>query len=164
MTTDSPVGVLFVCLGNICRSPTAHGVFEHLVQANGLESAISVDSCGTGDWHIGHAPDQRAAAEARQRGYKLDHLRARRVESKDFEAFDYILAMDRMNLADLQDMQPAGYQGNVELFLSYAPDTGVAEVPDPYYGADDGFSRVLDLVEAASEGLLEEICRAHSLR
>jgi protein-tyrosine phosphatase len=164
MTADSRVGVLFVCLGNICRSPTAHGVFEHLVKANGLEDVICVDSCGTGDWHIGHAPDRRAAAEARQRGYELDHLRARQVERGDFEVFDYILAMDRMNLADLQDMQPGDYEGNVELFLSYAPGAGVAEVPDPYYGADDGFSRVLDLVEAASDGLLEEVCRAHSLR
>jgi protein-tyrosine phosphatase len=164
MSQDSRIGVLFVCLGNICRSPTAHGVFETLVASRNLEHAINVDSCGTGDWHIGHAPDRRAAAEARRRGYELDHLRARQVVPGDFDRFDYILAMDRVNLADLQVMEPPGYQGYLGLFLSFAPQSGVAEVPDPYYGAEDGFSQVLELVETASEGLLEEICIAHSLR
>ena len=164
MNAAPSIGVLFVCLGNICRSPTAHGVFENLVSERGLGNAIHVDSCGTGDWHVGHAPDRRAAAEARRRGYELDHLRARQVEPADFERFDYILAMDRMNLADLEVMRPAWFDGRLGLFLSYAPAAGVVEVPDPYYGAEDGFSRVLDLVEAASTGLLEAICRAHSLR
>lgn len=164
MSAGPPIGVLFVCLGNICRSPTAHGVFERLVSLGGLEHAIRVDSCGTGDWHVGHAPDARAAAEASRRGYRLDHLRARRVEPADFERFDYILAMDRMNLADLEAMRPTHFEGHLGLFLSFAPGADVAEVPDPYYGPEDGFSRVLDLVEAASAGLLETICRAHSLR
>ncbi len=164
MNAARPVGVLFVCLGNICRSPTAHGVFERLVSERGMAHAIRVDSCGTGDWHVGHAPDRRAAAEARRRGYELDHLRARQVERADFDRFDYILAMDRSNLADLEAMRPAGFDGHLGLFLAFAPRAGIAEVPDPYYGAEDGFARVLDLVEAASEGLLETICRAHSLR
>lgn len=164
MKPRSTIGVLFVCLGNICRSPTAHGVFENLVFDRGLAQAITVDSCGTGDWHVGQAPDRRAALEARRRGYGLDHLRARQVVPADFERFDYILAMDRMNLADLQAMRPGGFDGHLGLFLEFAPGVNVAEVPDPYYGVDDGFSLVLDLVEAASEGLLEEICSAHSLR
>jgi protein-tyrosine phosphatase len=162
--TSPSIGVLFVCLGNICRSPTAHGVFEHLVASRGLDGVIAVDSCGTGDWHIGHRPDRRAAAEASRRGYVLDHLIARQVTPADFRRFDYILAMDRMNLADLEAMRPDEFSGHLGLFLDFAPNAGVAEVPDPYYGADDGFSRVLDLVETASEGLLEEICGAHSLR
>ena len=153
--------VLFVCLGNICRSPTAQGVFESLVQSRGLEERISVDSCGTGEWHIGHPPDRRAAAEALLRGYDLSHLRARQLSSGDFERFDYLLAMDNQNLADMRAMCPSGLEGRLSLFLTHAPDAGLAEVPDPYYGGDQGFSRVLDLIEAASEGLLTEICGAN---
>ncbi len=164
MSEAAAVRVLFVCLGNICRSPTAHGVFESLVTRSGLDHAIAVDSCGTGDWHVGHPPDRRAAAEARKRGYELGHLRARQVTPGDFDRFHYILAMDRTNLADLRAMRPARFQGHLGLFLGYAQGAGVEEVPDPYYGPEDGFSQVLDLVEAASEGLLEEIRRAHSLR
>ena len=156
--------VLFVCLGNICRSPTAHGVFESMVQARGLGDRISVDSCGTGDWHIGHAPDKRAAAEAAQRGYDLSHLRARQVQASDFQQFDYILAMDSQNLADLQAMSPADFSGFLGLFLPFAPDNPTDEVPDPYYGGAAGFTQVLDMVEAASEGLLAEIERADSTR
>jgi len=152
--------VLFVCLGNICRSPTAHGVFEQLVASQGLQNSISVDSCGTGDWHIGHSPDARASVEALRRGYDLGHLRARQVSSEDFYQFDYILAMDAQNLNDLRSMCPAGFGGHLGLFLDYAPGTAIREVPDPYYGGDEGFSQVLDLVESASEGLLQEICRA----
>ena len=158
------VGVLFVCLGNICRSPTAHGVFQNRVEERGLSSAIQVDSCGTGDWHVGHAPDRRAAAAARSRGYDLDDLRARQVTATDFGSFDYILAMDRMNLADLETIRPGGFDCHLGLFLEFAPGVRTVEVPDPYYGGEDGFGEVLDLVEAASDGLLEEICRAHSLR
>ena len=158
------VGVLFVCLGNICRSPTAHGVFQSRVAEQGLADTIEVDSCGTGDWHVGHAPDRRAAAAARDRGYDLDGLRARQVSASDFGRFDYILAMDRMNLADLDAMRPEAFDGHLGLFLDFAPGVHTVEVPDPYYGGEDGFSEVLDMVEAASNGLLEEICRAHSLR
>ncbi|QFU76125.1 low molecular weight phosphotyrosine protein phosphatase [Halioglobus maricola] len=152
--------VMFVCLGNICRSPTAHGVFEAMVNARGLQNRIRVDSSGTGDWHIGHAPDKRATAEAAQRGYDLSHLRARQVRPSDFDEFDYILAMDGQNLADLQAMCPPDYTGVLALFLPFAPDNPTDEVPDPYYGGAEGFTQVLDMVEAASEGLLAEIMRA----
>ena len=162
---QSPLtSVLFVCLGNICRSPTAHGVFATLLEQRGMQELVEVDSCGTGSWHIGEAPDRRATAEAAQRGYDLSSLRARQVHPADFERFHYILAMDRMNLADLQAMCPQSYSGHLGLFLPFAGDVPEEEVPDPYYGGADGFAHVLDLVEAASEGLLREISRAHSAR
>ncbi|MFV0276721.1 MAG: low molecular weight protein-tyrosine-phosphatase [Parahaliea sp.] len=154
-----PVKVLFVCLGNICRSPTAHGVFETLVRRRGLGEHIQVDSCGTGDWHIGHPPDRRAQAAARRRGYALEHLRARQVVSGDFERFDYILAMDRKNLAELRALAPTAFAGHLGLFLD-AGGKSNSEVPDPYYGDDDGFDHVLDLVEQASDALLEQILAA----
>ena len=176
MNTQIKTRVLFVCLGNICRSPTAHGVFETLRDQRGLGSLIEVDSCGTGNWHVGEAPDRRASAEARKRGYELDHLRARQLQAADFEHFDYILAMDRLNLADLQAMCPPGYGGHLGLFLPFAalgpgaafshevPNEVPDEVPDPYYGGDDGFTHVLELVERASEGLLQEISSAYPAR
>lgn len=157
MTKASPTRVLFVCLGNICRSPTAHGVFETLVENRGLAASIEVDSCGTGGWHVGEPPDRRATAEAKQRGYALAHLRARQVAAADFERFDYILAMDNSNLAHLEGMCPAGFEGHLGLFLPFAGDPHTAEVPDPYYGGDEGFTRVLEMIERASEGLLQEI-------
>lgn len=164
MNESGVTRVLFVCLGNICRSPTAHGVFENLVTQRGLERLVQVDSCGTGDWHIGHAPDQRASAEAASRGYDLSHLRARQVQINDFDEFDYILAMDKQNLADLKAMCPSDFQGHLGLFLPFAAEASVEEVPDPYYGGDEGFTRVLDMIEAASEGLLREIRSADSAR
>ena len=164
MTNPDQCRVLFVCLGNICRSPTAHGVFESVVNKRGMDQSIYIDSCGTGDWHIGHAPDPRAMAEAAQRGYDLSELRARQVEPRDFEEFDYILAMDDQNLADLQAMCPATFAGFLGLFLPFDANATVREVPDPYYGGDEGFSRVLDMIEAASEGLLQEICGANTPR
>ena len=157
MATRNRASVLFVCLGNICRSPTAHGVFEGMLAGRGLADMVEVDSCGTGGWHVGEAPDTRAAAEAAKRGYELGHLRARQVSAADFRRFDYILAMDRANLRDLRLLCPSEYAGHLGLFLEFAPDTGVTEVPDPYYGGEEGFSHVLDLVESASEGLLETI-------
>ncbi|AQA18770.1 phosphotyrosine protein phosphatase [Halioglobus japonicus] len=156
--------VLFVCLGNICRSPTAHGVFQSMVDCRGLQSRIAVDSCGTGDWHIGHAPDKRATAEAAERGYDLTPLRARQVTAADFDEFDYIVAMDNQNLADLRAMCPTHFSGYLGLFLPFAAVNIVDEVPDPYYGGPEGFTQVLDMVEAASEGLLAEIERADSSR
>jgi protein-tyrosine phosphatase len=151
------VRVLFVCLGNICRSPTAHGVFEVMVREAGLDDRIEVDSSGTGAWHLGSAPDQRAVAEAKGRGYDLSHLRARQVCAEDFGYFDLIIAMDHSNLADLKAMQPADSQAEVRLFLEFAGDADVDEVPDPYYGGTDGFARVFALVETASQGLLVHI-------
>ncbi len=150
------IKVLFVCLGNICRSPTADGIFVEKVKAANLQNRIEVDSAGTGDWHIGRAPDKRAQAAALKRGYDLSNLRARQVSAADFEVYDYILAMDNANLNDLRAMKPANYQGQLALFLNYG-DGDEDEVPDPYYGGDAGFDHVLDLVEAAADGLLKDI-------
>jgi protein-tyrosine phosphatase len=130
----------------------------------GLAHRIEVDSCGTGDWHVGSAPDRRAALEAQQRGYDLSQLRARQLRSQDFARFDYILAMDDMNLAELNTMCPEHYPGHLGLFLPFAPGSATDEVPDPYYGGDRGFAEVLDLVEAASQGLLQAICEEKGLR
>ncbi|HLS99404.1 MAG: low molecular weight protein-tyrosine-phosphatase [Porticoccaceae bacterium] len=155
--------VLFVCLGNICRSPTAQGVFEQLVRDAGLDALIAVDSAGTGDWHLGKAPDQRARQAALGRGVDIGHLRARLVTPADFDHFDYILAMDRANLDALERMKPDWYLGHVGLFLPFAGELGEQdpdEVPDPYYGGFDGFERVYELVYQASLGLLDHI-RVH---
>lgn len=152
--------VLFVCLGNICRSPTAHGVFEAMVESRGLSDQVSIDSCGTGGWHVGESPDKRATAHARRRGYELSHLRARQIQPRDFYEFDYILAMDEANLRELDLICPSDAKVIPQLFLSFGdPATckGETEVPDPYYGGEQGFEHVLDLVESACEGLLEDI-------
>ncbi|MCZ6829676.1 MAG: low molecular weight phosphotyrosine protein phosphatase [Gammaproteobacteria bacterium] len=149
--------VLFVCLGNICRSPTAHGVFQELVKAADLQDRIQVDSAGTGAWHVGEAPDQRATAAARARGYDLSSLRARVVSVADFSNFDYVLAMDQQNLGNLQAMAPADYRGHLGLFLDFHSHPLLREVPDPYCGGNAGFDQVLDLVEEASRGLLKAI-------
>jgi protein-tyrosine phosphatase len=151
------IKVLFVCLGNICRSPTADGVFRKLLVDHNLAGRIKVDSAGTGDWHVGKAPDLRAQTAARQRGYDLSVLRARRVHIDDFEQFDFILAMDDSNLKNLLDMAPHNQHGKIRLLLEYAPNAGLSAVPDPYYDGADGFEHVLDLVEEACTGLLEEI-------
>ena len=161
MPESGATRVLFVCLGNICRSPTAHGVFESQVRANNLQYEVEVDSCGTGDWHVGKPPDSRATAAALQRGYDLSSLRARQFSVTDFDNFDYILAMDGQNLADLQRLQPANFAGHLGLFLDFAEGTDLVEVPDPYYGGADGFTGVLALVESASAGLLRAIGDAH---
>lgn len=157
------VSVLFVCLGNICRSPTAHGVFQGMVDSNGFGHAIRVDSAGTGDWHIGHSPDQRTAQVAATKGYDLSSLRARLVTSDDFHRFDYVIAMDSLNLKDLKHMQPADYTGFLGLFLDFSTQKSYREVPDPYYGGEDGFELVFNLVEEASQGLLEHIQANHQL-
>jgi len=148
--------VLFVCMGNICRSPTAEGVFRHFVELEGLDDDIVVDSAGTHAYHVNDPADRRASAAADRRGYSLDGIRARRVEATDFERFDYIVAMDRDNLDALQQQASEEYADKLHLFLKFA---GAAEdeVPDPYYGGAAGFERVLDLVEEASRGLLETL-------
>jgi protein-tyrosine phosphatase len=152
--------VLFVCLGNICRSPTAHGVFAQRVSAAGLSDRIRVDSAGTGDWHVGEPPDPRTQRHARARGYELGSLRARQLHAGDFGRFDFVLAMDRANLAELERACPRDFRGELGLFLAHARAAdGVLEVPDPYYGGAQGFETVLDLVEDAAEGLLEHIRR-----
>lgn len=148
--------VLFVCLGNICRSPTAHGVFEALVNQHGLSDHIKVDSAGTAAYHVGNPPDSRSSATAAKRGYDLTPLRARQAVEADFSEFDFILAMDHANLSELRTICPIDYQGHLGLFLEFG-DYSEAEVPDPYYGGDAGFEHVLDLVESAADGLLAQI-------
>lgn len=158
------IGVLFVCLGNICRSPSAHGVFRHLVSARGLDGQVHCDSAGTGDWHVGNSPDARATAEALKRGYDISDLRARRVCEEDFSRFDYLLAMDSSNLNNLRALCPDDASPHIELFLRYATHIDAnhtLEVPDPYYRGDEGFSAVLSLVEDASAGLLDALIERH---
>ncbi|WP_188861804.1 low molecular weight protein-tyrosine-phosphatase [Marinobacterium nitratireducens] len=158
MKAQSSASVLLVCLGNICRSPTAHGVLEHRLREAGLE--VVVDSAGTAAYHVGNPPDRRASAAASKRGIRLDHLRARQVQLDDFGRFDLVLAMDRDNLEDLLALCPAEHREKVRLFLDFAGEqVSVREVPDPYYGGDDGFEQVLDLVEAATAGLIEQLRR-----
>ena len=149
--------ILFVCLGNICRSPTAEAVFTKRAKAAGLK-VLHIDGAGTGAWHAGNPPDRRATKHAAKRGYDLTPLRARQVRESDFEEFDLIVAMDKSNFADLNAMAPTGSKAQIKLFLDYAPG-GKKEVPDPYYGGDDGFEEVLDLVEAASDGLIKELMK-----
>ena len=151
------VSVLFVCLGNICRSPTAEGVFRAVVRAHGLEDLIAVDSAGTHAYHIGEAPDTRAQAAAARRGIDLSRLRGRQATRTDIESFDFILAMDSENLRHLRAMSPAGLEHKIRLFLEFAPARPEREVPDPYFGGESGFDRVLDMVEEAANGLLEHI-------
>jgi protein-tyrosine phosphatase len=146
--------VLFVCLGNICRSPTAEGVFRQLLEREAPQLAVEVDSAGTADYHVGDAPDIRSQRAARQRGIDLSGLRARQVTSEDFANFDFILAMDRSNLRELEAMRPPHSRAQVRLFMEYAPELARLEVPDPYYTGAYGFEDVLDLATAASRGLL----------
>jgi protein-tyrosine phosphatase len=151
---DPDASVLFVCMGNICRSPTAEGVFRTVAQRAGLAARVRAASAGLGDWHVGSPPDRRAIQAARRRGYDLTALRARQVETGDFARFGWILAMDRANLKALEAMRPHDFGGHLGLLLDFAPELGTREVPDPYYGGPAGFEHVLDLVEAASAALL----------
>ena len=157
------VSVLFVCMGNICRSPTAQGVFEHLLMQHGLSERVMADSAGTHAYHIGHPPDRRAQTAAARRGVDIGRLRARSVTAQDCEVFDYVLAMDRDNLEILQGQCPPEHSSKVRLFLEYAPHLKVAEVPDPYYGPAAGFERVMDLVDAAAHELLDDIRRRYQV-
>ena len=154
------VRVLFVCLGNICRSPTAEGVFRKLVSEHKLEHQFEIDSAGTHAYHIGEAPDERAQAACARRGIDISRLRGRRAVVGDIEKFDYVLAMDRENYENLLEVCPSGLESRIRLFMEFAPSRPEQEVPDPYFGGAGGFDRVLDMIEDAAQGLLEEIRRA----
>ncbi len=151
------VKVLFICMGNICRSPTAHGVFERKVLQASLAQRIEIDSAGTHAYHVGEPPDKRAQATALNRGVDLSSQRARRVKKADFDHYDYVIAMDNDNLANLLEICPRTQRNKISLFLSYSSDVDEEEVPDPYYGGPKGFERVLDMVESAADGLLSDI-------
>lgn len=151
------VKILFVCMGNICRSPTAEGVFRHFLRLHHLESRIEVDSAGTHGYHVGEAPDMRTQRAASSRGYDLSCMRARKVAPQDMAYFDLILAMDRNNLDALKRICPPEKYGRLGLFMSYAKKFDDDEVPDPYYGLGHGFDLVLDMVEDAAQGLIEAI-------
>lgn len=157
------VRVLFVCMGNICRSPTAEGIFRELLRREGLEEAVETDSAGTHGYHVGRPPDPRAQEAAARRGVDISDLRARAVDSFDFEAFDYILAMDEANLEWLRTEAPSAAHERIRPLLDYARRHDATEVPDPYYGGRGGFEHVLDLVEDAAQGLLEAMRREHGL-
>ncbi len=149
--------VLMVCLGNLCRSPTAEAVLRKKVREAGLDDRIEVDSAGTADYHVDSPPDRRAIAHGERRGLAMKQLRGRQVSRDDFDRFDFILAMDDDNLANLQRIRPAGSRATVALLMSYAPQAGAREVPDPYYGGTDGFETVLDLVESAADGFIAAV-------
>ncbi|MBX3588425.1 MAG: low molecular weight phosphotyrosine protein phosphatase [Ramlibacter sp.] len=157
--TRPAVSVLFVCMGNICRSPTAHGVFRHQVAQAGLAAVVRVDSAGTHNYHPGEPPDERSQAHAARRGYDLSDLRARQLRDSDFEAHDLILVMDWDNLALVQEECPPQHQHKVRRFTEFCQHHTSPVVPDPYYGGAQGFEQVLDLVEDAGVGLLRHVAR-----
>ena len=148
------VSVLFVCLGNICRSPSAEAVFRQLVEEAGLSDRVRIDSAGTGNWHVGQSPDERATAAAKRRGYDLSTLSARQVSEEDCLEHDYVVVMDTNNYETVKRSCPTA---NVHRLLDFAPDQKVRDVPDPYYGGEDGFDEVLDLIEEATRGLLADV-------
>jgi len=152
-----PTSVLFVCMGNICRSPSADGIFRHRLAEAGLSDVVTVDSAGTHSYHIGHAPDARTQAAAARRGYDLSALRARRVEADDFRRFTWIVAMDDANVADLTAQCPAAYRHKIVRLMDFATRHDATEVPDPYYGGERGFETVLDYVEDGLDGLLARL-------
>lgn len=159
MTDQKTISVMFVCMGNICRSPTAHGVFRELVQRAGLQGQIDIASSGTHDYHVGHPPDHRSQQAAQRRGIDISDLRAQQITAEDLERFDYVLVMDQANYRLVMQVCPEALRYKVRLFLEFAPQYKLRDVPDPYYGAGNGFERVLDLVEDASMGLLKALKR-----
>ena len=149
--------LLFICLGNICRSPMAEGAFRRVAQEEGLLDRFEIDSAGLGNWHVGQAPDTRAQAAAADRGIDISSQCARQVRSEDFERFDLLLAMDSMNHTELMELAPENAQHKIRYFLDYAPNAATRDVPDPFYGGRAGFDHALDLIEAAARGLLSEL-------
>ena len=151
--------LLFVCMGNICRSPSAEGVFRRVLAERAPDLSVEIDSAGTHDYHVGNPPDRRAIEAARRRGIDLSTLRARQVSTRDFEWFDLILAMDDENVDELKRRATREYHSRIRLLMEFAPNATLRHVPDPYYGGAQGFEQVLDLLEEAAEGLLEEVLR-----
>lgn len=154
--------VLFICMGNICRSPTAEAVFSQIVKRQGEQSQFEIDSAGTLSYHAGSKPDRRSRKAGKKRGLMMDHLRARQVEAADFERFDWMVVMDEDNRSNLKRMFPDFRQERVVSMMQFAPETGYQEVPDPYYGEGDGFELVLDLLEQACEGFYDFLCEQSS--
>jgi protein-tyrosine phosphatase len=157
--TGQQISVLFVCLGNICRSPMAEGVFRQVVADAGLSHRFHIDSTGTGSWHVGRPPDIRAQQALGLRGIDISPLRARQVTRDDFKSFDLVLAMDRSNYDRLMTLAPDVYEPNIRLFMKYAPEMGICEIPDPFFGGPEGFDYVLNLIEVASRGLLASLMK-----
>ena len=155
--------ILFVCLGNICRSPMAEGVFRRLVAERGLSDCFEIDSAGLGNWHEGQAPDNRAQQAAMRRGIDISTQSARQLRPDDFSRFDLILAMDASNHGDLRQLSPKRGHGKIRQFLEFAPQTGTRDVPDPFFGEAEGFDHALNLIEAAAEGLLEALAPRDSV-
>ena len=151
------VKILFICVGNICRSPTAEGVFRNFIEINNLEHKVKIDSVGTGSWHIGHPPDERSQKAASQRGYDISNQRSRLINNKDISESDYLLAMDAENIITLKKMITKDKHNKLRRFLEFAPHLNQLDIPDPYYNELNGFELVLDLIEEASKGLLAHI-------
>ena len=149
--------ILFVCMGNICRSPSAEGFFVKALAESGYAGQVSVDSAGTHGWHVGHTPDARAVDVAEKFGVDISRLRARKVDSSDFHKYDLIVAMDRSNLDDLHRIQPQESKASLTMMMDYHPEGHPSEVPDPYYGGMDGFNYMCELLEAATAGLLKDV-------
>lgn len=154
---DPDYRILFVCMGNICRSPTVEGVFRALVAREWPDAVIEIDSAGTHAYHVGEPPDRRAQRAAASRGVDLSALRARRVVAEDFERYDLVIAMDPLNVAVMEEICPPEWRSRIRLLLEFAPALGREDVPDPYYGGSNGFEYVLDLAEEASAGLLAHV-------
>lgn len=163
-TSDDRIGVLFVCLGNICRSPSAEGVFRAIVESAGLEEKFRIDSCGTAPFNVGKSPDPRAIHATTELGYDINHLIARQIDDDDYEHFDFIIPMDRKNKMSVDAWKPKSFDGETKLFMHYHPDhLGNTQIPDPYHDGPEAFVPIVKIIEQASQGLLDYIKEKHQL-